>query len=96
MYQASNQWDKALKLAQTKDRLNLKRICYEYARHLEAEGRSKRLVFCRLEPVSYSSHFVTEKSDSITSYLSDSKQNEIVIRRLRYILGHLIFSHFAP
>lgn len=38
MYQASNRWDDALKLAHTKDRINLKRTYYEYARHLEAEG----------------------------------------------------------
>ena len=38
MYQASNQWDKALQLALTKDRVNLKRTCYDYARHLENQG----------------------------------------------------------
>ena len=38
MYQASNRWDEALKLAHTKDRINLKRTYYEYARHLEGEG----------------------------------------------------------
>jgi intraflagellar transport protein 140 len=38
MYQASNRWDEALQLAHTKDRINLKRTYYEYARHLEGEG----------------------------------------------------------
>lgn len=38
MYQASNQWDKALELALTKDRMNLKRTFYDYARHLESQG----------------------------------------------------------
>ena len=39
MFQASNRWDKALELAATKDQLNLKRTFYDYARHLESEGR---------------------------------------------------------
>jgi intraflagellar transport protein 140 len=38
MYQASNQWEKALKLSLTQDRMNLKRTYYDYARHLENEG----------------------------------------------------------
>lgn len=40
MYQASNQWDKALELALTKDRVNLKRTYYNYAHHLENQGSS--------------------------------------------------------
>ena len=39
MYQAYNRWDEALQLAHTKDRINLKRTYYEYARHLEGEGK---------------------------------------------------------
>ena len=38
MYQASNRWEEALQLAHTKDRINLKRTYYDYARHLEGEG----------------------------------------------------------
>ncbi len=44
MYQASNRWDEALKLAHTKDRINLKRTYYEYARHLEGEGILKKKI----------------------------------------------------
>ncbi|KZS12398.1 Intraflagellar transport protein 140 [Daphnia magna] len=40
MYQASNRWEAALQLAHTKDRINLKRTYYEYARYLEGEGKT--------------------------------------------------------
>ena len=39
MYQSSNRWEAALQLAHTKDRINLKRTYYNYARHLESEGK---------------------------------------------------------
>ena len=45
MYQASNQWDKALQLASTKDHVNLKRTFYDYARHLENQGSFVNLFF---------------------------------------------------
>lgn len=50
MYQASNRWEEALQLAHTKDRINLKRTYYEYARHLEAEGENtfSRLIYIKL------------------------------------------------
>lgn len=40
MYQASNRWEEALQVAHTKDRINLKRTYYDYARYLEGEGMS--------------------------------------------------------
>ena len=38
LYQASGQWEKALEIAQTKDRIHLKSTHYRYARQLEAMG----------------------------------------------------------
>lgn len=48
MYQASNRWEEALQLAHTKDRINLKRTYYEYARYLEGEGIRKAKSFAIL------------------------------------------------
>ncbi|XP_003928427.1 intraflagellar transport protein 140 homolog isoform X2 [Saimiri boliviensis] len=37
-YQASGQWQKALKVAERHDRVHLRRTCHRYARHLEASA----------------------------------------------------------
>jgi len=38
MYQASGQWEKAVEVAQKKDRIHLKVTHHLWARHLEAAG----------------------------------------------------------
>ena len=45
IFQASNRWQNALQLAQTKDRINLKQTYYDYARHLEREGWFRIIFF---------------------------------------------------
>ena len=59
MYQASNRWEEALQLAHTKDRINLKRTYYDYARHLEGEGN--QLMPCYIIKVNYIFHFILIK-----------------------------------
>ena len=44
LYQASGQWEKALKIAEEKDRIHLKSTHYAYARQLEASGNTKEAV----------------------------------------------------
>ncbi|NXK97193.1 IF140 protein, partial [Formicarius rufipectus] len=39
LYQASNQWQKALETAEHQDRVHLRTTCYNYAKHLEATGQ---------------------------------------------------------
>ncbi|NXA13871.1 IF140 protein, partial [Sapayoa aenigma] len=38
LYQASNQWHKAIETAEAQDRVHLRTTCYNYAKHLEAAG----------------------------------------------------------
>jgi len=44
LYQASGQWDKALKVAKEKDRMNLKTTYYLYAKHLESLGEIEKAI----------------------------------------------------
>ena len=38
LYQDSGQWDKALEVAATQDRIHLRATFYNYAKHLEKKG----------------------------------------------------------
>jgi intraflagellar transport protein 140 len=38
MYQAGGEWDRALKIAEEKDRMHLRTTYFNYACHLEAKG----------------------------------------------------------
>ena len=44
LYQSSDQWDKAIKIATEKDRMNLKTTHYLYAKHLESLGQIEQAI----------------------------------------------------
>jgi intraflagellar transport protein 140 len=46
MYQASGQWEKALEVAEKKDRIHLKLTHHSWGRHLEASGDMHGAIAC--------------------------------------------------
>jgi intraflagellar transport protein 140 len=46
MYQASGQWEKAIEVAEKKDRIHLKFTNHAWARHLEASGDIHAAIAC--------------------------------------------------
>ncbi|XP_071443964.1 intraflagellar transport protein 140 homolog [Hetaerina americana] len=44
LYQDSNRWELALQVAEELDRIHLRSTCYNYARHLEAQGDISRAI----------------------------------------------------
>jgi len=83
LYQASGQWEKALKVAEEKDRIHLKATHYTYAKQLEASGNTSDAV--RHFELSGTHRaevprmlFDAQQMSQLQSYVDSSQDNELL------------------
>ena len=82
MYQASGQWEKAIDVAQKKDRIHLKATHHLWARHLEASGDMQAAIGCYEKADSHRTEVPRllqerRQSDALKEYITSSNDPEL-------------------
>ncbi|KAG1671031.1 Intraflagellar transport protein 140 [Nymphon striatum] len=82
LYQDSNQWEKALDIAENQDRINLRTTFYNYAKHLESIGNARAAI--TFYESSETQHFevprmLLDDPDALDDYIERSKDRYRII-----------------